>query len=417
MQACPKPHPPHACTMPESIDSTRTPGRRLLHSPGPTPLPEAVLDALRRQPMDLGDPRVSANIDACERGLKRLLRTDAADVFFYAANGHGAWEVVVENLLPPGGTVLIPGTGHFSESWAVQTEALGRRVVRTPWQEGLPIDLAALTQALRDDREHRIVAVFTVHTDTSSSATTDLTAVRAAIDAADHPALFVVDAVASLGATPVDMPGLRANVVLSASQKALMTPPGIGIVAVDALAAAVAQRNPSPRFYWDWRPRQSELSYRKFCGTAPQNLMMAMEAALGLIFQEGEESVFARHRLLAQTVHAAVEGWRSAGALDFFVRQPAARSVSVTTVTVPPGTDVDAMRAIARDRYQVAFAGALGPLQGRGFRIGHLGDQNAAQILGALGGVQAALQVIGVPHGDGMARAVDCLARGGENLR
>ena len=115
MQACPKPHPPHACTMPESIDSTRTPGRRLLHSPGPTPLPEAVLDALRRQPMDLGDPRVSANIDACERGLKRLLRTDAADVFFYAANGHGAWEVVVENLLPPGGTVLIPGTGHFSE--------------------------------------------------------------------------------------------------------------------------------------------------------------------------------------------------------------------------------------------------------------------------------------------------------------
>ncbi|WP_088278411.1 alanine--glyoxylate aminotransferase family protein [Ideonella sp. A 288] len=392
--------------------TARIPGRRLLHSPGPTPLPEEVLDALRRQPMDLGDPRVSATIDTCERGLRRLLCTEAADVFFYAANGHGAWEVVVENLVPPGGAVLIPGTGHFSESWAVQTEALGRRVVRTPWVEGLPIDLAAVQQALRDDRDHAIVAVFAVHTDTSSSATTDLPALRAAIDATGHPALFVVDAVASLGAMPVPMDALRANVVLSASQKALMTPPGVAIVAVDAQAAAVAARNPGPRFYWDWRPRQSELSYRKFCGTAPQNLMMALEAALGLIFLEGEDAVFARHRLLARTVQAAVEGWRTAGALDFFVRDPAARSVSVTTITVPPGTDVDAMRAVARDRFQVAFAGALGPLAGRGFRIGHLGDQNAASILGALGGVQAALRVMGVPHGDGMARAVECLAAG-----
>ena len=396
-----------------SLDSNRIPGHRLLHSPGPTPLPEAVLDAMRRQPMDLGDGRVDANIAACERGVKRLLRVDASDaaaVFFYAANGHGAWEVVVENLVPPGGVVLIPGTGHFSESWALQTEALGRRVVRTPWVEGLPIDLAAVAHALRDDRQHAIQAVFAVHTDTSSSATTDLVALRAAIDATGHPALLVVDAVASLGATALDMPALRANVVLSASQKALMTPPGVAIVAVDASAAERAERNPAPRFYWDWRTRRSDLSYRKFCGTAPQNLMFGLEAALDLIFQEGEDAVYARHQLLASTVHAAVDGWRTAGALDFFVQQPESRSVCVTTITVPPDTDVDSLRAIARDRFQVAFAGALGPLTGRGFRIGHMGDQNPAQILGALGGVQAALQVTGVPHGDGMARAVARLA-------
>ncbi len=391
--------------------STRIPGVRLLHSPGPTPLPDAVQDALRRQPMDLGDPRVSANIAACEAGVKRLLNTTQADVFFYASNGHGAWEAVIENLLPPGGTVLIPGTGHFSESWALQTEHLGRRVVRTPWIEGLPVDVDAVAQALRDDPEHRIVAIFVVHTDTASSVTTDLPLLRAAIDATGHPALFVVDVVASLGATPILMDALRINVAVGASQKGLMTPPGVGIVAVDALAAKVSERNSGPRFYWDWTRRRHEFSYMKFCGTPPQNLLFGLEAALSLIFEEGEDAVFARHALLARTVHAAVQGWRSAGALDFFVQRPEDRSVSVTTVMVPAGVEVDELRHIGRTRFQVAFAGALGPLTGRGFRIGHLGDQNPALILGALGGVQAALQVMGVPHGDGMQPAVACLAR------
>ena len=136
----------------------RIPGRRLLHSPGPTPLPDEVLHALMRQPMDMGDPRVDATIAACEDGLRQVLQTEAADVFFYGCNGHGAWEAVVENIVPPGGTVLIPGTGHFSESWAVQTEALGRKVVRTPWIEGLPIDPAVVTAALRQDTARDIVA-------------------------------------------------------------------------------------------------------------------------------------------------------------------------------------------------------------------------------------------------------------------
>ena len=381
-------------------------GRRLLHSPGPTPVPDEVLWAMNRQPMDLGDPRVDSSIKACETGLRRLLQTEAADVFLYASNGHGVWEAVVENLLPLGAVALVPGTGHFSESWAVQTEALGRRVLRTPWIEGLPIDVAAVAQALRQDHQHEIRAVFVVHTDTSSGVSTDLAALRAAIDATGHPALFVVDVVASLGAAPFAMDALRADVVLGASQKGLMCPPGIGFVAVNAAALAMASANPAPRFYWDWVRRKSDLSYRKFCGTAPQSLVAGLAAALGLLFQEGLDQVFERHRQLAQAVHAAVQGWSSAGALDFFARDPAARSVSVTTVLVPPGTDVDALRTVARERFQVAFAGALGPLSGRAFRIGHLGDQNPASMMGCLAGIEAALLVQGIPIGrDGLARA------------
>lgn len=384
----------------------RIPGRRALNSPGPTPLPDEVLHALARQPMDMGDPRVAANIDACEAGLRRLLHSDKAAVFFFASNGHGAWESVVENLTAPGQAVLIPGTGHFSDSWAEQTEGLGRRVVRTPWREGYAIDADAVAQALRDDPHHAIKAVFVVHTDTASGVTSDLAALRTAIDATGHPALFVVDVVASLGAAPFEMDKLRANVVVGASQKGLMCPPGVGIIAVDALAFAAARANPTPRYYWDWVRRRGEHSYLKFCGTPPQNLMFAMEAALGLIFNEGLDAVFARHAQLARAVQAAVEGWSLGGRLDFFAREPASRCVSVTTIAVAAGIDVEAMRSVARERFQIAIAGGLGPLAGRAFRIGHLGDGNPGMILGTIAGVEAALRSQGIPIGDGIGRAV-----------
>lgn len=391
-------------------DSARIPGHRLLHSPGPSPVPDEVLAAMHRQPMDLADPRLDRTIAACEHGLRRLLQTGTADIFFYAANGHGAWEAVVENLVRPGGCVLIPGTGHFSESWARQTESLGRRVVRTPWQPGWPIDAQAVEQALRDDRAHDIGAVFAVHTDTASGVTSELAPLRAALDASAHPALFVADVVASLAATPFEMDALGVDVAVGASQKGLMLPPGLAFVAVGAAALEAARRNPAPRFYWDWQRRRDALSYRKFCGTPPINLMFGLEAALGLIWREGLDAVFARHRLLARMVHAALAGWREGGALDFFARVPPSRSVSVTTIAVADGIDPDALRSLARERFQVAVAGGLGPLAGRAFRIGHLGDQNPALMLGALGGIEAALTVLGIPHGrDGLRRAVDCL--------
>jgi alanine-glyoxylate transaminase/serine-glyoxylate transaminase/serine-pyruvate transaminase len=393
------------------MTTPRIPGHRFLHSPGPTRVPDEVVAAMSRQPMDLADPRVDQVIAACETGLKRLLQTEHGKVFMYAANGHGAWEAVIANLVAPGQAVLVPGTGHFSEQWALQTEALGGRVIRTPYREGWPIDAAAVEQALRDDAARAIVAVFVVHTDTASGVTSDLPAIRAAIDAAGHPALFVADVVASLGAAPFAMDALRADVALGASQKGLMVPPGLAFVAANARAMQVAAANPAPRFYWDWSRRNDALSYRKFCGTPPHSLLMGLQAALGLIFAEGVDEVLARHRRIAAAVHAAVACWSEAGALQFLAREPHSRSVSVTTVQVAPGIDVEALRTVARERFQVAIAGGLGPLAGRAFRIGHLGDMNPAMILGALGGVEAALRVQGIAFGQGgVDAAAACLA-------
>jgi alanine-glyoxylate transaminase/serine-glyoxylate transaminase/serine-pyruvate transaminase len=394
--------------------STRLPGQRLLHSPGPTRLPDEVLHALTRQPMDLADARLDAVIAACEQGLRRLLGSAGADVLMFAANGHGVWEAVIANLLAPGRAALVPGTGHFSENWAVQAEALGRRIVRTPWREGWPIDADALAQALRDDRGHTIAAVFAVHTDTASGTTSDLAALRRAIDAAGHPALFVVDAVATLGVEPLAMDALRADVVIGASQKGLMLPPGLGFVALNGRAWTVAGANPAPRFYWDFGRRRDPLSYRKFCGTPPMNLLYALQAALGLIEAEGLDAVHARHRLLADAVRAAVAAWSAAGRLDFFCRAPAARSNAVTTISVAAGVDPDRIRAVARERFQVACAGGLGPLAGRALRIGHMGDLNEAMVLGAVAGVEAALRALDVDIGaGGLTAAIASLAADG----
>jgi alanine-glyoxylate transaminase/serine-glyoxylate transaminase/serine-pyruvate transaminase len=374
-------------------------------------VPDAVLQAMSRQPFDLADPRLDTIIADCESGLKRLLCSTSAEILMYAANGHGAWEAVIVNLLAPGRVALIPGTGHFAESWAVQAEAVGARVQRTAWVEGQAIDAAAVEQALRADVRREIAAVFVVHTDTASGVTSDPQAIRDALDAAGHPALLVIDVVASLGVVPFDMDALRANVIVGASQKGLMLPPGLGFVAVDEAAMAVANANPLPRFYWDWGRRSAALSYRKFCGTPPMNLLMGLQAALALIFEEGTAAIFARHRRLAGAVHAAVAGWSEGGDLRFFGQSHEVRSHAVTAVVVRDGIDPEALRTVARERFQVAIAGGLGPLAGRVFRIGHMGDINAAMMLGCLALVEAAMQVQGIAIGSGgVQSAIDYLA-------
>ena len=389
----------------------RIPGERFLHSPGPTHIPGEVLNAMHRQPMDHGDPRLDAVIEHCESGLRRLLKTAQADVFLYATNGHGAWEATTENLLPPGAAALVPSTGHFSEQWCLQLEATGRRAVRTAYRAGYPIDPATVEAALRADAKREIVAVFLVHTDTASGITHDVGAIRKAIDAAGHPALLVVDVVASLAAAPFDMDALGVNVAVGASQKGLMSPPGLGFIAVDARAGEISTRNTAPRHYWDWNRRRGPYSYQKFCGTPPQNLLYGVEAALRLIEREGLDAVLARHAVLARAVQAAVERWSAEGALQLHCRVPEARATAVTTIDVREGIDVDAFRAVARERFQVAFAGGLGPFQGKAFRIGHLGDVNAPMILGCLAGVEAALIAQRVPIGrDGVGCAAAYLA-------
>ncbi len=389
-----------------SLSAPRIPGRRLLHSPGPTPLPDAVLAALMLQPMDLADPRVMALIGDCEQGLKALVDAPAdAELLFFIGNGHAAWEAVVANLLGPGRAALVPGGGTFSNGWAEMAAGLGAEVIGTPHAEGQPIDSAAVEQALRDDRDHRIAAVLAVHTDTAGGITSDMAAIRRALDAAGHPALLVIDAVASLAAEPLSMRALGADVVLGASQKGLMVPPGLAFMAVGQAALASARDNPVPRWYWDWQRRVAPHSYGKFCGTPPLPLLAGVRASLGLIAQETLPAVLARHRRLAGAVHAAVTHWAAGGGVGLHCRVPSARSVAVTAIDLAPGHDGEALRTVARERFQVAMAGGLATLAGRVVRIGHLGDQNEAGILGALAGIEGALGVQGIPHARGGVEA------------
>jgi alanine-glyoxylate transaminase/serine-glyoxylate transaminase/serine-pyruvate transaminase len=394
-----------------SPSTPRIPGIRFVHSPGPTRVPDEVMHAMQRPMTDLSDPRVAAMIAECESGMKRLLHSPNSEVFLFASNGHGMWESAAANLASPQHTLLLAGSGHFSDQWAIQIEGLGIALQRTPYQEGHPFDVAAIEQALREDKDYSISAVLVVHTDTASGVTSDLEAVRRAIDAASHPALYVVDVVASLAASPFDMDALGVDVALGSSQKGLMMPPGLGFVAVNAQAMAWSAQHADPRFYWDWQRRQSTNQSAKFCGTPPLAHIAGLETAIALLEAEGLPNVWARHQRLAGAVHAAVVRWAVPGAMRFHARLPETRSASVTAIEVVPGIDPEVLRTVARERFQVAMAGGLGPLAGRVFRIGHLGDMNEPMILGALAGIEAAMTVQKIPFGtDGVAAAVAFLA-------
>jgi len=389
----------------------RIPGIRFVHSPGPTHVPAEVMHAMQRPMTDLADPRVAALIAACESGMKELLHTQKSEVYFYAGNGHGVWEATSANLGSDQHTLLIAGSGHFSDQWAIQTQALGLSVMRTPHQEGFRIDVGAIEEALKADNQHRIAAVMVVHTDTASGISSDLRAIRQAIDRTQHPALYVVDVVASLAAAPFEMDELGVDVCLGSSQKGLMMPPGLGFVAANEKAFAWSSAHAKPRFYWSWLERKTTNQSAKFCGTPPIAHLAGLEVSLGLLQAEGLAAVFARHQRLGGAVRAAVNAWASKGALQLHCQDPEGFSSSVTAVEVAKGIDPEALRTLARERFQVAMAGGLGPLAGKVFRIGHLGDMNEPMILGALAGIEAAMTVQKIPFGpNGMTAAIHYLA-------
>ena len=388
------------------------PGLRFLHSPGPTHVPKAVMDAIAEQPMDMADERLDPLIAACEDGLRSIMRSQKAEVFIYSSNGHGVWEAVTVNLAAPGQKVLVASTGHFSDSWALMTEAMGVDVVRTPYREGYPIDPADIESLLNADAKSEIVAVYVVQTDTASSITSDVPAIRSAMNRTGHPALLVVDVVASLAAAPFEMDAWGVDVTLGASQKGLMCPPGMAFCAANERAIAVAKANPAHRFYWDWERRRGAPSYRKFCGTPPQNFLQGLRAAIDLLHREGLENVIDRHQRFAAAVHAAVEVWSQGDRMRFVCKEPSARSVSVTAIEIS-GVAPDLIRQTAREQFNVSLAGGLGPFFGRVFRIGHLGDLSAPMVLGCLSAVEGTLRVLKVPIGTGaIDAALDALKAG-----
>lgn len=385
-------------------------GRNFLHTPGPTNIPDRILNAMHRPAIDFSGPDFLELAIEIFRDIKPIFRTESR-VFIYTSSGHGAWEAALANVLSPGDKVLVPETGQFSASWTdmARTLSIEADYLTNDWRHG--IDPDEVEQKLRDDKDHAIKAVLTVQTDTGTSITSDIPAVRRAIDAANHPALLMVDTIASLGTIDFRMDDWGVDVAVGASQKGLMLPPGLGFTATSEKALRAAEACTMPRNYWDWRNRQDDAHYRWFCGTAPEHLIFGLREAISMVMEEGFDRIFARHARLAGAVRKAVGVWAEAGAIDFNAVVEEQRSNSVTTIRVADDYDGDAVRAACRDNFQIALGGGLGQLQGRAFRIGHMGDLNEPMILGCLAGVEAALQVCGIPHGRGGTQsAIDHLA-------
>ncbi|NNM74966.1 pyridoxal-phosphate-dependent aminotransferase family protein [Enterovirga aerilata] len=386
-------------------------GHEFLHSPGPTHIPDRVLAAMHRQPFDLVDRRLKEIAHSCFADLAGVFRTKGR-IFIYAANGHGGWEAALANICAPGDAVLIPEVGHFSNNWADHARALGLDVASLEGDWRHAIDPNDIERTLRRDTGRRIKAVLAVQVDTGTGVASDVKAVREAIDAAGHPALLVADTIASLAAMPFDMDAWGVDVAIAASQKALMCPPGLAILAANDKAIRTAASVPRQHRYWDWKTRMAEENYRAFCGTMPEQLVFGLRAALDMIGEEGLPAIFARHRRLAGAVHRALEVWSEAGALSFNAALPEQRAVTVTAVRTGEGIDADLIRKHTRETLGVAVAGGLGRLSGHAFRIGHLGDLNEPMVLGCLAGLEVAFLQLGVPHAPGGVRAaIEFLAR------
>jgi alanine-glyoxylate transaminase/serine-glyoxylate transaminase/serine-pyruvate transaminase len=385
-------------------------GHEFLHSPGPTHIPDRVLNAMRRQPLDLVDKRLKQIAKSCFEDLREVLRT-SGNVFVYAANGHGGWEAALANICVPGDTVLVPEIGHFSNSWADHARALGieTEVIAGDWRHA--IDPQQIEDHLRRDREGRIKAVLAVQIDTGTGIVSDIPAIRAAIDAVGHPALLVADTIASLAAMPFEMDAWGVDVAVAASQKALMCPPGLTILAANERALQACSRLARRHRYWDWEQRLGDEYYTKFCGTMPEQHLFGLREALDLIKEQGLPAIFERHRRIAGAVYRALEVWSEGGALSFNAPIPDQRSVSVTAVRTAATVDADRLRTYARETLGVSVAGGLGALQGKAFRIGHLGDINEPMILGCLAALEVAFIELAIPHGaNGVRAAAEYLA-------
>ncbi len=386
-------------------------GHGFLNAPGPTHIPERVLNAMRRQAIDLEDEELTAAIEHCFSGLKPVFGTTQAEIFIYAGNGHGAWESAIANTMSAGDKVLVPQTGHFSTGWAEMAESFGIDCEILPNDLRVATDPAKIAACLDADKSHKIKAVMQVHTDTSTGVTHDIKAIHEAIAATGHPALYMVDSVAALGTCAFEMDAWGIDVAVTASQKGLMCPPGLGIVAASARALEAHKTSTAPRRYWDWSQRRHTAHYRAFGGTCPEHLIFALDEALRMIEEEGLEAIYRRHFHLAEAVRRAVDVWAEGGALEIHALHPAERSNGVTAIRTAEGIDPVELRLLVRKMMRTSVAGGLGQLRGRAFRIGHLGDLNEPMILGSLAAVETSLEMLDIAHQKGgVTAAIDYIA-------
>jgi alanine-glyoxylate transaminase / serine-glyoxylate transaminase / serine-pyruvate transaminase len=386
--------------------TTSHPGRHFLQIPGPTNVPERILRALSRPTIDHRGPEFARMAREAIEGLQRVFKT-AGPVVIYPSSGTGAWEAALVNTLSPGDRVLMVETGHFATLWRDMAVRLGLEVDFLPgdWRHG--VDPAAVEERLAADRDRTIKAVAVVHNETSTGVTSRIPDVRRGIDRAGHPALLLVDTISSLGSIDYRHDEWGVDVTVGGSQKGLMLPPGLGFNAISGKALAAARAARLPRSYWDWQPIVRDNTAGFFPYTPATNLLYGLREAVRMLFEEGLPHVFARHDRHAEATRRAVGAW----GLDLLCAVPAEYSSSLTAVMMPAGSDADAFRAVALERFNLSLGTGLGRLKGHVFRIGHLGDFNDLMLAGTLSGVEMALDVSGVPFNrGGMVAALDYLA-------
>src|SRR5450432_3985794 len=379
-------------------------GREFLAIPGPTNMPDEVLQAMHRPALDIYSDQMVNLTEGLLRDLSKLFATKGKS-YIYIANGHGAWEAALSNVLSRGDKVLVLESGRFAIGWGNAAAAMGAEVevLKGDWRRAIrPAEVEA---RLRQDKEHTIKAILAVQVDTASGAYNDIEAIGKAIKASGHPALYMVDTVASLACMPFEMDKWGIDVAMSGSQKGLMSPPCLGFVAATDRAPAVHKTVGLRTPYGVWTEREGAEHYRKYAGTAPVHLLFALRQAIDMLFAEKLDNVFLRHRLLAEAVRRAVGVWSQGQVLGFNIAEPSERSDTVTTVMIANGYDQEALQRYCKEKCGVVLGVGIGELAGQAFRIAHMGHVNAPMILGTLGVIEVGLNALQIPHGKGGTEA------------
>jgi alanine-glyoxylate transaminase/serine-glyoxylate transaminase/serine-pyruvate transaminase len=380
-------------------------GRHFLQIPGPTNVPERVLQAISNSTIDHRGPEFAALTLEMLPELKLIFKTEHP-IVIYPASGTGAWEAALVNTLSPGDKVLMFETGHFATLWSAIAQRLGLEVEFVPgdWRQG--VDPQVVEDKLREDTQGEIKVIAVVHNETSTGVTSRISEIRQAIDRAKHPALFLVDTISSLGSIDYRHDEWGVDVTVAASQKGLMLPPGLSFNAISAKALAAAEDASLPRSFWDWKRHVDMYPSGFFPYTPSTNLLYGLKEAVSMLLEEGLDSVFKRHNRHAEATRQAVHAW----GLELQCINPAEYSSSLTTVRVPDGHDANELRKIILQNFDLSLGTGLGKVRGVAFRIGHLGDFNDLMLMGTLSGVEMGLAMANIPFKKGgVVAAMDFL--------
>jgi len=378
-------------------------GRPFLQIPGPTLVPERIVRAMSQSIIDHRGPKFAALVRECLEGLKGVFQTEKGEIVIYPGSGTGAWEACLVNTLSPGDRVLACVNGHFSTGFAKTAAAYGIEVDRLDLAYGAGVPADQVEQRLREDKAQQLRAVLVVHNETSTGVTSNVGAVRAAMDRARHPALLLVDVVSSLASIDFRVDEWGVDVALTGPQKGLMLPPGLALLAVSDKALHASEKAKCPRAYWDWAPVLERNKRGEFPYTPATSLLFGLRESLSMLNEEGLANVFKRHSRLAEACRRAIH----ALGLELLCRNPAEYSNTLTAVLMPDSFDSDAYLAHAWKTLEMSLGVGLGDVKGKVFRIGHLGSLNELELLGGLAGVELTLKSFGVniPVGAGVAAA------------